>query len=65
MCKALETGVSGLFGPQSGATAAHIQSMCDALELPHVETRWDSRDIDNAICTVVKQCAGKVAKTTG
>ena len=44
VCKALETGVSGLFGPQSGATAAHIQSMCDALELPHVETRWDSRD---------------------
>ena len=53
MCKALETGVSGLFGPQSGATAAHIQSMCDALELPHVETRWDSRDIEKTIGTLL------------
>ena len=41
MCKALETGVAALFGPQSSSTASHIQSICDALEIPHVETRWD------------------------
>ncbi len=41
VCKTLETGIAGLFGPQSGVTASHIQSICDSLELPHVETRWD------------------------
>ena len=51
--------MSGLFGPQSSATASHIQSMCDAMELPHVETRWDSRDaifhlIDNVYNTQPK-----------
>jgi ionotropic glutamate receptor len=40
VCKALESGVAGLFGPQSGPTASHIQSICDTLEIPHIETRW-------------------------
>jgi hypothetical protein len=35
--------VAGLFGPQSGVTSSHVQSICDALEIPHIETRWDYR----------------------
>lgn len=45
MCKCLRTGpgVAGLFGPQSKMTSSHVQSICDALEIPHIETRWDYR----------------------
>ena len=49
--------MAAIFGPESGTTTAHIQvckynsythnkityfqSICDALEIPHIETRWD------------------------
>ena len=37
----LRLGVAAIFGPQSEKTANHVQSICDALEVPHIETRWD------------------------
>ena len=31
-----------MFGPLSASpSSAHTQSICDALEIPHIETRWD------------------------
>ena len=30
-----------MFGPESGTTSGHIQSICDAFEIPHIDTRWD------------------------
>ncbi|KAK4337133.1 hypothetical protein RND71_043892 [Anisodus tanguticus] len=47
VCGLLKNGVAGIFGPLSGMTSEHVQSICDALEIPHVETRSDfesSRD---------------------
>ena len=35
--------MAGLFGPQSSVTSSHVQSICDTLEIPHIETRWDYR----------------------
>ncbi|XP_035214142.1 glutamate receptor ionotropic, kainate 2-like isoform X2 [Stegodyphus dumicola] len=43
VCKLLSFGMAGIFGPQSPASAAHVQSITDALEVPHIETRWDYR----------------------
>eukprot|EP00095_Tigriopus_kingsejongensis_P005732 maker-scaffold28_size608977-snap-gene-0.9 protein:Tk05732 transcript:maker-scaffold28_size608977-snap-gene-0.9-mRNA-1 annotation:"glutamate receptor kainate 2-like isoform x4" len=43
VCRGLQMGISGVFGPQSSVTASHVQSICDALEVPHIETRWDYR----------------------
>ena len=43
MCHLLRSGVAALFGPQSGTTSSHVQSICDAMEIPHIETRWDFR----------------------
>ncbi|QQP41322.1 Uncharacterized protein FKW44_015649, partial [Caligus rogercresseyi] len=40
---ALSEGIGGIFGPQSGVTSTHVQSICDSLEVPHVETRYDYR----------------------
>lgn len=44
VCDLLEKGVVALFGPLSECpSSAHTQSICDALEIPHIETRWDFR----------------------
>lgn len=41
VCSLLRNGVLGIFGPLSSPTSMHVQSICDALEIPHLETRWD------------------------
>ncbi|XP_076044322.1 glutamate receptor ionotropic, kainate 2-like [Oratosquilla oratoria] len=43
VCDMVRKGVAAIFGPQCGQTSAHVQSICDALEIPHIETRWDFR----------------------
>ncbi|XP_037082452.1 glutamate receptor ionotropic, kainate 2-like, partial [Pollicipes pollicipes] len=43
VCSLMEQGVAAIFGPQTPSTSAHVQSICDAMEMPHVETRWDYR----------------------
>ncbi|CAH1961053.1 unnamed protein product [Acanthoscelides obtectus] len=37
-CNLLRDGVAGLFGPSSEFSSAYVQSICDAKEIPHVET---------------------------
>ena len=32
-----------LYSLPAGTTSTHIQSICDAMEIPHIETRWDFR----------------------
>ncbi|XP_037579876.2 glutamate receptor ionotropic, kainate 1-like [Dermacentor silvarum] len=41
MCSLLSTGIAGIFGPSSDVTSMHVQSICDALDVPHIEMRWD------------------------
>lgn len=36
-------GVSSIFGPQSNSISSHVQSICDTMEIPHLEMRWDYR----------------------
>ena len=43
VCNLLHEGVLGVFGPQSIETSTHIQSTCQVLNMPHLETRWDYR----------------------
>nr|QGW50663.1 ionotropic receptor 21 [Propsilocerus akamusi] len=43
VCHLMKTGVAAIFGPQSSHTASHVQSICDTMEIPHLETRWDYR----------------------
>ncbi|XP_071455838.1 glutamate receptor ionotropic, kainate 1-like [Hetaerina americana] len=40
-CKQLEFGVQGIFGPSDPLLGAHIQSICEALDIPHLEARVD------------------------
>lgn len=43
VCRLLGQGVAGIFGPQAGSTSALVQSMCDTMDIPHVETSWEMK----------------------
>lgn len=43
MCELLSEGVVAVLGPQSPDTADLVQSVCDTMEIPHMEQRWDIR----------------------
>lgn len=77
VCELMSTGVAGIFGPQSEDTAEHVQSVCDTMEVPHVEMRWDLSQRRGA-CAVnlfphpsvlakvsVYSCRGKKKRETG
>ncbi|XP_071037367.1 glutamate receptor ionotropic, kainate 2-like isoform X5 [Parasteatoda tepidariorum] len=40
-CQQVNSGVSAIFGPQNALMGSHIQSLCDALDIPHIEARLD------------------------
>ncbi|XP_031625101.1 glutamate receptor ionotropic, kainate 2 [Contarinia nasturtii] len=43
VCHLLRQGVSSIFGPSSNSISRHVQSICDTMEIPHLEMRWDYR----------------------
>lgn len=45
-CNQAGLGVAAIFGPRSPGLAGHINSMCNTLEIPHLEARLEPR-IDN------------------
>ncbi|XP_063237624.1 glutamate receptor ionotropic, kainate 2 isoform X3 [Bacillus rossius redtenbacheri] len=40
-CRQMEFGVQAMFGPSDPLLGAHVQSICEALDVPHVEARVD------------------------
>ncbi|XP_018404443.1 PREDICTED: glutamate receptor ionotropic, kainate 2-like [Cyphomyrmex costatus] len=41
VCDLVEPGIAGVFGPQEKIIAEHVQSICDAIEVPHISVRED------------------------
>lgn len=41
MCSLLNAGVAGIIGPTSEISTMHIRSICDSLEIPHLEVHYD------------------------
>ncbi|XP_017466908.1 PREDICTED: glutamate receptor ionotropic, kainate 2 isoform X2 [Rhagoletis zephyria] len=41
LCKMLRQNLVAVFGPTSDMAAKHAMSICDAKELPFIDTRWD------------------------
>uniref|UniRef100_A0A8C4QMV0 Glutamate receptor n=1 Tax=Eptatretus burgeri TaxID=7764 RepID=A0A8C4QMV0_EPTBU len=39
-CDQLSLGVAAIFGPLHSSSASSVQSICNALEVPHVQTQW-------------------------
>ncbi|CAD7092220.1 unnamed protein product [Hermetia illucens] len=42
LCKMLRGGVAAIFGPGTTASSTHAMSICDAKEVPYIDTRWDA-----------------------
>lgn len=40
-CQQVKFGVTAVFGPSDPILGQHIHSICDALDIPHLETRLD------------------------
>lgn len=40
VCDSLESGVGAIFGPAGDEASAIIQSICDSMEIPHIEAHW-------------------------
>lgn len=36
-------GVTAILGPQSESSADHVQSMCQTMRIPHIQTHWDPK----------------------
>ncbi|XP_064922194.1 glutamate receptor ionotropic, kainate 1 isoform X2 [Columba livia] len=46
-CDQLALGVAALFGPSHSSSVSAVQSICNALEVPHIQTRWKHPTADN------------------
>lgn len=46
-CDQLALGVGALFGPSHSSSVSAVQSICNALEVPHIQTRWKHPSVDN------------------
>ncbi|KAG8194654.1 hypothetical protein JTE90_003126 [Oedothorax gibbosus] len=42
-CGLLDKGLAAIFGPQQVLPSQHVQSICDDLEVPHIESRFEFR----------------------
>lgn len=45
----MEFGVQAIFGPSDPILGAHIQSICEALDVPHLEARVDFEPISKEL----------------
>jgi hypothetical protein len=43
VCQMIRFGVAAIIGPQSEASADHVQSMCQTMKIPHIQTHWDPK----------------------
>uniref|UniRef100_A0A4W4FLL8 Glutamate receptor n=1 Tax=Electrophorus electricus TaxID=8005 RepID=A0A4W4FLL8_ELEEL len=47
VCDQLALGVAAVFGPAYSSSVSAVQSICNALEVPHIQTRWKHPSADN------------------
>ncbi|XP_037544236.1 glutamate receptor ionotropic, kainate 1, partial [Nematolebias whitei] len=47
VCDQLTLGVIAVFGPSHSSSVSAVQSICNALEVPHIQTRWKHPSVDN------------------
>uniref|UniRef100_A0A671PJY7 Glutamate receptor n=1 Tax=Sinocyclocheilus anshuiensis TaxID=1608454 RepID=A0A671PJY7_9TELE len=46
-CDQLALGVAAVFGPSHSSSVSAVQSICNALEVPHIQTCWKHPSVDN------------------
>lgn len=46
-CDQLSLGVVAIFGPSHSSSSNAVQSICNALEVPHIQVRWKHHPMDS------------------
>ena len=46
-CSQIEHGIMALFGPSDLLLGTHVQSLCDALDIPHLEARYSDPNLNS------------------
>lgn len=46
-CDQLSLGVVAIFWPSHSSSSNAVQSICNALEVPHIQVRWKHHPMDN------------------
>ena len=44
VCRQIKEGIAAVFGPINNVARAHVQSICNAFEIPHLQAQWDPRE---------------------
>ncbi|XP_053398088.1 glutamate receptor ionotropic, kainate 2-like [Mercenaria mercenaria] len=44
VCRQMKEGIAAVFGPITKIPRAHVQSICNSFEIPHLNAQWDARD---------------------
>ena len=44
VCRQMKEGIAAVFGPITKIPRAHVQSICNSYEIPHLNAQWDARD---------------------
>ena len=44
VCQKLQDGVAVIFGPMFTESTYSVQSLCEAVQMPHVEARWTAEE---------------------
>ncbi|KAJ8315099.1 hypothetical protein KUTeg_007249 [Tegillarca granosa] len=52
VCREIKEGVAAIFGPVSRVSASHVQSICNSLNIPHVQAHWDPRENFNNLFSI-------------
>lgn len=47
VCEAIESGIGVVFGPSHLDSSNIVQSMCERMEVPRIETSWESTPVEN------------------
>jgi len=43
----MESGIGAVFGPSSLESSNIVQSLCETMEVPRIETSWENTPVEN------------------
>ncbi|WAR07406.1 GRIK1-like protein [Mya arenaria] len=59
MCRQMKEGIAAVFGPISKIPRAHVQSICQAFDIPYLSAQWDPErhgTTSLSTCTLTTTC---------
>ncbi|XP_022163767.1 glutamate receptor ionotropic, kainate 2-like [Myzus persicae] len=47
VCETMESGIGAVFGPSSLESSNIVQSLCETMEVPRIDTSWENTPVEN------------------